>query len=202
MQLRTITLLLAASLIASTMTSTHALAVKPSTAGKSASMPSGFVAGLIDQHRQPVTARRLLGKPAIVHFGFTNCPVVCPTTLNEVATLMDTLGPRAEHLNFVFVTVDPERDTADVLKSYIEHFDKRIIGLTGSLDAITALAKSFKTSFAKRPYDDGYNVDHAIFAYLKDSEWRTASTLYMGDGANRDLVNKRIDALLGARLSN
>ena len=155
-----------------------------------------FLSELRDHHGEPLTAARLRGKPAVVHFGFTHCPVVCPTMLNEVALLMERLGPTADRINFLFVTVDPQRDTAEVLKTYVEHFDKRIIGVTGSEEAIAAIARSFGTSFAKRPYEDGYNMDHAIYAYLKDSEWRTVGTLYMGAGANQKLVSSRIGALL------
>ena len=98
----------------------------------------------------------------------------------------------------MFITVDPKRDTAEVLKTYVEHFDKRIVGVTGSEEAISAIARSFGTSFAKRPHEDGYNMDHAIYAYLKDSRWRTVGTLYMGAGANQKLVGSRIGALLKA----
>ena len=157
-----------------------------------------FVADLTDQHGVPLTRSRLFGKPAVVHFGFTHCPVVCPTTLNEVALLMERLGPKVDRINFLFITVDPERDTADVLKTYVGHFDKRIVGVTGSGKAISAMARSFGTSFAKRPHEDGYNMDHAIYAFLKDARWRTVGTLYLGAGANRKLVGARIEALLKA----
>ncbi len=139
---------------------------------------------------------RFLGKVSIVHFGFTYCPDVCPTTLNEVATLMADLGAVADRINFVFVTVDPARDTPSELKTYLNHFDDRIIGLTGSEEAITALAKSFKTSFAKRAYDGGYSMDHAVFAYLMDKKWSTVATLYMGAGASKHLIAKKLRLLL------
>ncbi|MGI9425364.1 MAG: SCO family protein [Hyphomicrobiaceae bacterium] len=195
-------LLTVAGLAITIATAAVTFAVSPATSDDKASTANGFVEGLIDQHGRPVAAKRLLGKPTVFHFGFTHCPVVCPTTLNEVATLMADLGPRADRLNFVFITVDPERDTASVLKTYIGYFDERIIGLTGSEKAIAAIAKSFKTTYAKRPHEDGYNMDHAIFAYLTDRSLRMVSTLYIGSGANRNLVRKRIDKLLGAELSN
>lgn len=172
----------------------HRLTASSTTLAKT--VKKGFIAGLIDQNGDSVSHHRFAGKPTLVHFGFTYCPEVCPTTLNEVATLMAKLGPDAERLNFVFVTVDPARDTADVLKNYISYFDERITGLTGSEKAIAALAKSFNTTYAKRPYDGGYSMDHAIFAYLKDSKWRTVGTLYMGAGANRDFVMKKLGPLL------
>lgn len=167
---------------------------KPTTMAES----EPVVADLTDQHGVPLSTARLLGRPAVVHFGFTHCPVVCPTTLNEVALLMERLGPKADQINFLFITVDPKRDTADVLKTYVNHFDKRIIGVTGSEKAISAVARSFGTSFAKRPHEDGYNMDHAIYAFLKDRRWGTVGTLYLGSGANQKLVKTRINALLAA----
>lgn len=155
-----------------------------------------FIAGLTDQAGSPVSRKRIFGKPAVVHFGFTHCPSVCPMTLNEVALLMDRLGAEADDINFVFATVDPERDTAPVLKEYIDYFDSRILGLTGSIDAIKALARHFDTTFAKRPNAHGYNVDHAIYAFLTDTAGKVVSTLYLGTDANRRLVKTRLQKLL------
>lgn len=187
------------SLLIAQLSAVPAHAASPSTKPTTRAESVPVVAGLTDQHGVPLTRSRLLGRPAIVHFGFTHCPVVCPTTLNEVALLMERLGPKADQINFLFITVDPKRDTADVLKTYVDHFDKRIIGVTGSEKAISAIARSFGTSYAKRPHEDGYNMDHAIFAFLKDSRWRTVGTLYLGSGANQKLVDKRVNALLAAR---
>jgi protein SCO1/2 len=178
----------------------HSVAASSTSTVKIA--PKGFVAGLVDQDGTSVTRGRFTSTPTLVHFGFTHCPDVCPTTLNEVSTLMANLGPDADRINFVFVTVDPARDTADVLKNYLSHFDERIIGLTGSEKAISALAKSFNAAFAKRPQESGYSMDHAIFAYLKDSKWRTVGTLYMGAGASRDLIRQKLNSLLNGRSSN
>lgn len=155
-----------------------------------------FIPGLTDQNGSPVSRSRLFGKPAVIHFGFTHCPAVCPMTLNEVASLMDRLGPMADDINFVFATVDPERDTAPVLKEYIDYFDSRILGLTGTVEAIGALAKQFDTTFAKRPNDSGYSVDHAIFAFLTNTKGEVVSTLYLGTSANRKLVKSRLQDLL------
>ena len=155
------------------------------------------IAGLTDQHGVPIRMEQLFGKPAVVHFGFTHCPDVCPAALDGTAHLMKRLGADAERMNFVFITVDPERDTAAVLKDYIAYFDKRIIGITGSEKAIAAIAKSFGTKYAKRPYEDSYTMDHTIYAYLKDTAWKTVGTLYLGASANQKLIDKRVGALLG-----
>ena len=155
-----------------------------------------FIRGLTDQNGAPVTRNRLFGKPAVVHFGFTHCPVVCPTTLHEVGLLMQRLGAKADQLNFVFVSVDPERDTANILKDYIGNFDERILGVTGTTEAVAKLAKYFGTTFSKRPAGEGYNVDHAIFAFLTNTSGKVVSTLYLGTEANRQLIGKRLNDLL------
>lgn len=169
-----------------------------SDAGKTeeASSKQIFIQGLTDQNGKSVTRNRLFGKPAIVHFGFTHCPVVCPTTLHEVGLLMQRMGAKADKFNFIFATVDPERDTASVLKEYIGNFDERIWGLTGSQESIAKLTKHFGATYAKRPADEGYNVDHAIFAYLTDTGGKVVSTLYLGTSANHKLVEKRLEQLL------
>jgi protein SCO1/2 len=177
--------------------SSHHVAASSKTAVKTAQ--KGFVTGLIDHNGAPATLERFTNKPTLVHFGFTHCPDVCPTTLSEVSALMSNLGPDADRINFVFVTVDPARDTTDVLKNYLSHFDERIVGLTGSEKAIAVLAKSFNAAFAKRPQVSGYSIDHAIFAYLKDRQWRTVGTLYMGVGASRELIEQKLGALLSGR---
>ncbi|MGI9381814.1 MAG: SCO family protein [Methyloligellaceae bacterium] len=151
---------------------------------------------LVDQHGKAVTEASLKGKPTVLHFGFTHCPVICPTTLYEVAGRMRDLGPVAGDIRFVFATVDPERDTVDVLKTYIENFDERIIGLTGTLDNVTQLAKGLGASFAKRPRKDGgYDFDHTIFAYLLDRDWKKVGVLYIGPGTGGDAVVKKLRAL-------
>ena len=189
---------LVALLLSVLWVSTHTLASQDASAQDRPSAP-GFIVGLTDQHGKVVTRGRLFGKPAVVNFGFTHCPVICPTTLLEVSLLMQRLGPKADKLNFVFATVDPERDTAPVLKEYVDSFDKRIIALTGSAKAIAKLAKHFGTTYAKRPTEDGYNVDHAVFAYLTNTGGKVVSTLYLGTSANPALIEKRLEGLLSSQ---
>jgi cytochrome oxidase Cu insertion factor (SCO1/SenC/PrrC family) len=86
---------------------------------------------LIDTQGRPVTDASLLGKPTAIFFGFTYCPEVCPTTLAEMTAALADLGPVADQLNVVFVTVDPERDTPDQMRLYLSNFDHRIQGFTG-----------------------------------------------------------------------
>ena len=87
---------------------------------------------LVDHRGKSVTERDYLGKPALVFFGFTNCPDVCPTTLYQLSNMLDQLKSDADRLNVLFITVDPERDTPQLLKGYVENFGSTFIGLTGT----------------------------------------------------------------------
>ena len=114
------------------------------------------------------------GKVVVLYFGFMNCPDVCPTTLAALRQAMIVLGPDAERVQVLFVTVDPERDTPALLEQYVKSFDLRFGGLTGSLEEITAAAKQFKIFFAKSAgkAPGTYSVDHSTQAYLIDPAGR------------------------------
>ncbi len=127
---------------------------------------------LTDQNGKPSSDQDLKGKPFLVFFGFTNCPDVCPTTLFEVSEVMRALGPDADRTAALFITVDPERDTADKLKDYLSSFDPHVRGLTGGLDAITAVEKSYRVYAKKVPIDGGYTMDHTAIVYLMDKQGR------------------------------
>lgn len=122
-------------------------------------------------------ARRLedfRGKAVVLFFGFTQCPDVCPTTLADMAQVMRELGPLAERVQVLFVTVDPERDTQAVLAKYVPAFDARFLGLRGSLEATRATAKEFKVYFEKRPgtQPGAYSIDHSAQTYVIDPRGR------------------------------
>ena len=106
---------------------------------------------LVDQNAKPITDQDMKGQPFLVFFGFTHCPDVCPTTLFEVSEIFRALGPDAEHVRALFVTVDPERDTPAVLKDYLSSFDPRIIGVTGDEAAIAAVEKAYRVYAKKVP---------------------------------------------------
>jgi protein SCO1/2 len=167
--------------------------VTPTTATEKDAGPS-FT--LIDQNAKSVTAADLLGKPTLIHFGFTHCPVVCPTTLFELAELMKDLGPRANQVNFVFVTVDPERDTPALLKQYVANFDERFIALGGTPDAVEAFAKGFNAAYAKVQQGDSYTIDHTVHGYLLDRDWIKQGTIYAGADSNRARVVAALKTLL------
>jgi protein SCO1 len=114
------------------------------------------------------------GKAVVVFFGFTQCPDVCPTTLAELSQAMKRLGADAERVQVLFVSVDPERDTPEVLAPYVTAFDPRFLGLAGDLEQTRRVAKEFKIFFEKRQTGPGgaYSVDHSGQTYVLDTEGR------------------------------
>ena len=131
---------------------------------------------LTDQNGQPLSDQDLKGHPFLVFFGFTHCPDVCPTTLFEVSEIMRALGPDAERTRALFITVDPERDTPEVMKAYLSSFDSHLSGLTGDAAAIAAVAKAYRVYFEKVPLDQGgYTMDHTAVVYLMDKNGRFVS---------------------------
>src|SRR6266496_2885544 len=128
---------------------------------------------LIDQNGQMVTDQDLKGRPFLVFFGFTHCPEVCPTTLFEVSEILRKLGPDADRVGALFVTIDPERDTAPVLKDYLSSFDPHLAALTGDLADIAAVAKAYRAYFKKVPLEGSdYTMDHTAIVYLMDKQGR------------------------------
>jgi protein SCO1/2 len=112
------------------------------------------------------------GKAVVLFFGFTHCPDVCPTTLADTAQALKTLGPDADRVQVLMVTVDPERDTPEALAKYVTAFDPRFLGLRGDLAATQRAAKEFKVYFEKRKSGDGYSVDHSGQSYVIDAQGR------------------------------
>lgn len=133
---------------------------------------------LVNEDGEAVTEADFAGKPGLWFYGFANCPDICPTALAEMAALLAQLGADADKLNAVFVTVDPERDTVAILKPYVDYFDPRIIGLTGDLANVEAMAKSRFVSFEKIPGEgDSYAMQHPALIYLVDAKGEFAGTL-------------------------
>ena len=114
------------------------------------------------------------GKVVVVFFGFTQCPDVCPTTLATMADVMKRLGPDADKVQVLFVTVDPERDTQAVLAPYVTAFDPRFVGLWGDTDATEKAAREFKVFYQKVPgrAEGTYTIDHTAASYVIDREGR------------------------------
>jgi len=137
-------------------------------------MPSAAIGGpfrLVDQDAKPVSEQDFKGKPFLVFFGFTHCPDICPTALFEMSEVLRKLGPDADHINVLFITVDPERDTPAVLKDYLSSFEPQVRGLTGDPDAIAAAEKTYRVFARKIPLDGGeYTMDHSAVLYLMNKE--------------------------------
>ena len=122
---------------------------------------------LTDQDGHTVSDQDFKGKPLLVFFGFTHCPDVCPTTLFDVSEVLRKLGPDADRVGAIYVTVDPERDTSATLKDYMASFDPHLRGLTGDAEAIQAIAKEYRVYYKKVPLQDGdYTMDHTAIVYL------------------------------------
>lgn len=125
------------------------------------------------------------GKVTVVFFGFTQCPDVCPSTLAEIAEVRRSLGADGQRVQGVFVTVDPERDTPQVLKSYVTQFDSSFVALRGSPEQTREVAKDFKVFYAKVPgkTDGSYTIDHTAGAYVFDAQGRLRLFTRYGSGA-------------------
>ncbi len=137
---------------------------------------------MVDGYGRTVTERDFKDRPLAIFFGFTRCADVCPTTLIEMADLMAALGADADRMTVLFVTVDPERDTIEILRDYAEAFDKRIVGLTGTMEQVAAMAKAWGVYFKKMPTTDGdYTMDHAAGVFLVTRKGNLKGTLDLHD---------------------
>jgi protein SCO1/2 len=125
------------------------------------------------------------GKVVVLFFGYTQCPDVCPTTMAELAEVKRSLGADGDKLQGVFVTIDPERDTAPLLKAYLASFDKSFVALRGSEEQTKAAAKEFKVFYAKVPgkTDGSYTMDHTAASFIFDTQGRVRVFTRYGAGA-------------------
>jgi protein SCO1/2 len=146
---------------------------------------------LVNHRGERVTQDTFRGKPTVYFFGFTHCPEVCPTTLFEMTQRLNELGPDADRLNVVFMTVDPERDTPDLLKTYLESFDPRIVALTGTPDEVAATAKAFRISYKKVPTGDGYTMDHTSSVIVQDADGQLITLIDYHEEASSALAKLR-----------
>ncbi len=143
----------------------------------SSSSAIGGAFNLVDQSGKPFTEKELTGKPSLVFFGFTHCPDICPTKLFEITQMLDSLGTDAGKVNVVFITVDPERDTTELLSTYLGSFHAGIRGLTGTDEQVTQAMRAYRAFGRKVPLDGGgYTMDHTTFVYLMDKQGQFVST--------------------------
>ncbi|GAA4022756.1 SCO family protein [Actimicrobium antarcticum] len=140
---------------------------------------------LTDHNGKPRTIADFKGKAVLIFFGYTQCPDVCPTTMAEMAAVMKELGPLADKVQVLFVTLDPERDTQALLSKYVPAFDPRFLGLYGDKAATEKVAKDFKIFFQKVPGKsaDSYTIDHTAGSYVFDAQGRVRLFVRHGQGA-------------------
>ena len=133
---------------------------------------------LVDHEGEPRSETAFPGKHLVLVFGYTYCPDVCPTTLASLAAALDLLGEREAELQPLFVTIDPERDTPEVLADYVSAFHPRLVGLTGSAEQIRKVARDYRVYYAKVGTDEkDYLVDHSAYIYLIGPDGQTLTYL-------------------------
>jgi protein SCO1/2 len=140
---------------------------------------------LPDQHGQVRTLKDFAGKVVVVFFGYTQCPDVCPTSMQELAQVKQLLGPDGDKLQGVFITIDPERDTAELLKAYMANFDPTFIALRATPEQLAAVAKDFKIYYKKVEGKSAtsYTMDHSAGSYTFDPQGRVRLYNRYGSGA-------------------
>ena len=137
----------------------------------SSAKPVGGPFKLTDDNGQPVSDATFKGEPYLIYFGYTHCPDVCPTTLFELSEVMKALGKDADRTAVLFVTIDPQRDTAAVMKDYLSNFDRHLMGATGDPKTVRAVEKEFNVFAQKVPAKDGdYSMNHSSEIYLMDKQ--------------------------------
>jgi len=151
---------------------------------------------LTDHNGQPRTLADFKGKVVVVFFGYTQCPDVCPTTLSELASIKKALGSEAERLQVIFITLDPQRDTPELMAGFVPAFDSSFLGLWGEQAVIDKVAKDFKIFAQKVPSKDGksYTIDHTAGSYVFDDQGRIR--LFVRHGQGGDGLQKDLQRLL------
>lgn len=152
---------------------------------------------LIDTHNKPFASKNMKGKPSLVYFGFTSCPDVCPTDMANISKTLDMLGDDANKLNALFITVDPKRDTPEKMSDYLSNFNKSIIGLTGSKEAVDEAANAYKVYHQEenRTSSTDYTMNHSAFIYLMDKNG--AYLTHFNHGAAPEVMVAKLQELIG-----
>ena len=145
---------------------------------------------LVDQNGKTVTDRDFRGKYMLIFFGFTHCPDICPAELQVMSAALDALGPKADDVVPIFVTLDPGRDTPEAVGAYVKNFGKTFVGLTGSPTAIANAAKAYRVTYQKFEYKDkdgnyGYSIDHYSLVYLMDKDGKYLAHFTYGTPATK-----------------
>lgn len=152
-----------------------------------------------DQQGRPRTLGDFKGKVLVVFFGYTQCPDVCPTTMSELAQVKKSLGADGQRVQGIFVTIDPERDTAELLKAYVANFDPSFVALRGTADQTAAAAKEFKVFYAKVPgkTPGSYTMDHTAASFLFDAQGRVR--VFSRYGAGTQALRDDLKTLLAEK---
>jgi len=162
---------------------------------------AGYARGfdLPDASGQRRTLADFKGQVVVVFFGFTHCPDVCPTTMIELAEVKKALGPDGARVQGIFVTLDPERDTPELLRAYVGNFDPSFIALRGTAEETAALAKQFKIFFAKVPgkTEGNYTIDHTAASFVFDANGKVR--LYTRYGSGAEALKSDLRLLLDGR---
>ena len=164
-----------------------------------AEAPFGTPFQLVAQNGQPITEKAFQDKPTVLFFGFTHCPEVCPTTLFELNSWMHKVDPDGTRLNGFFVSVDPERDTPELLGQYVANVTDRVKGISGPPDKVNEMIKGFKVYAKKVPVDESnpagdYTMDHTASVFLLDRGGRFAGTIAYGE--NPEIATKKLENLI------
>ena len=146
---------------------------------------------LVDQYGRARTQDDLRGKPTILFFGYTHCPDFCPTVLQETALLMREMKQEADKLNFVFISIDPERDKPEILKDFLSSFDERIVGLTGTQKQVDDAVESFMAFAERANLGNSYVYDHSTVIYLFDAKGVFQGPLKLGQTLQTVLAQLR-----------
>lgn len=169
------------------------------TESEIAAKPYGVPFELVDQSGSPITEAAFRGRPTALFFGFTHCPEICPTTLFELDGWLRQVDPEGGKIGAYFVTVDPERDTPELLNSYVSGVSDRIIGISGPSDKVSKAVKGFNIYAKKVPIDakapeGDYTMDHTASVFLLDAEGKFKGTIAWGE--NPEIAVKKLKNLL------
>lgn len=165
---------------------------------QAASGPFGVPFTLVAQNGEQITEKAFTGKPTALFFGFTHCPEVCPTTLFELNGWLDKVDPEGNKLQAYFITVDPERDTPEVLGQYVSNVSKRITGISGPPDKVLEMVKGYRVYYKKVPTDEAkpdgdYTMDHTASVFLLDANGQFSGTIAYGE--NPETAVKKLENL-------
>ena len=176
-----------------------ALELHDSAHGVSTTLLGSAIGGpftLVDQDGKTVASTSLEGKWLLVYFGYTHCPDQCPTTLNNIAIALKDLGAKRSEVRPVFISIDPARDTPQVLKNYVAAFGAPFLALTGSAAQVAKAANAYRVYYAKHPEAHGdYSMDHSSIVYVMDPKGRFTAS-FTGDDTPAQMA-ARLQKLLG-----